>query len=105
MNNWFESHGTIPGWVMLMVNLWKWTRRGVRRAMPVVKRGAAAVAGWVTLRVVYLYFRFFASKEVLEEVGKVVVCIAIGYVIGKVMKDLPKSEPSASGHAEWPTWA
>ena len=102
MNNWFESHGTIPGWVMLMVNLWKWTRRGVRRAMPGVKRVTAAVAGWVTLRVVYLYFRFFASKE---EVVKLAMCVVIGYIISKVMEEMPKPEQRNNGHAEWPTWA
>ena len=97
MHNWLESNA-YTGWITILLTLRRDIRRFVvRRALPAVKRVAAAVAGSVTLKVVYLYLRFFAPKELVEGAAKVVAFIVLGYIISKVMEEMLKtSEQSAA---------
>ncbi len=97
--NWLESHGFLsPAGVILMMKMWTWTRRAVRRSLPALKHVAAAVSGYVIGKTVYLHFRFFASKQETTEAANAVVFIALVYFIGKAMMEgMPKtSEPPAA---------
>jgi hypothetical protein len=67
-----------------------------------MKRVTAVAAGYAAAKLLAYYIRFFVPKE---EATKLVLILVIGYIFSKVMEEMPKSEPSADGRPEWPTWA
>jgi hypothetical protein len=91
MHNWLESNGYLTGWITILLTFRRDVRRLVRRSLPAVKRGAAAVAGYVTLKVVVLYLRFCAPKEVVQEAMKWLFFLAIGSIIVTMLEEMPKT--------------
>jgi hypothetical protein len=107
MNDWLRTFG--PTGVSLLFNdrflrtlqrALYGMKRGAIFVAGTVKRGAVLVAGYVGLKMVGFYFRFLAPKEVVEQAGKLVFFLAIGFILSKVMEEIPKtSDPRAE---TWP---
>ena len=96
MSNWLESHGYLTGWIGLLLTLRRDVRRLVRRTVPGAKRAAAIVAGYLTVKVVGYYLRFFAPKEVVQEAAKLMFLIGLAILAAKMLEDMPKTSEQAA---------